>query len=82
MIYGYRQNWRTTNLRKVSLSALLAGGGDLPAPQRQQVLALLQRYRAAFTPAVMINGQVRFAGLQPTLQQPKDALQAGPSGQS
>ncbi len=70
------------NVRKVSLSALLAGGGDLAAPQRQQVLALFQRYGAAFCPAVMIGGQVRFAGVLPTVAQLKEALQAATVPQS
>jgi hypothetical protein len=66
-------------VRKVGLSELLTGGGDLPAPQRQQVLALFQRYGAGFTPAVMIDGRVRFAGIQPTVSQLKEALQKEPT---
>lgn len=62
------------SVRKVSLSAVLDGAGDLSDAQRKQVLALFGRHSAAFTPAVFINDQARFAGAPPTVQQIKDAL--------
>ena len=63
-------------VQKVSLSAVLAGGGALTAKQREQILALFQRHGARCAPAVLINDQVRFAGKQPTVEQLKEALQA------
>ena len=63
-------------VREVSLSALLAGHGDLTSRQRAQVLALFQRYNTAFTPAVMVNDKVLFAGKLPTVDQLTDALQS------
>ena len=64
------------DVQKVSLSDVLAGGGTLTAKQRQQTLTLFQRYGATFTPALLINDQVRFAGKQPTVEQLKEALGA------
>ncbi len=63
-------------VRTVGLSEVLAGGGNLSTKQKEQVLALFQRYSAAFTPAVLIDDQVRFAGPPPTVDQLKEALQA------
>ena len=64
------------DVRQVSLSAVLAGGGALTAKQREQILALFQKYGATFAPAVLINDQVRFAGKQAH----DGAAQRGPTG--
>jgi hypothetical protein len=61
---------------KVTLSAVLAGSDGLAPKQREQVLALFQRHGAGFTPAVIINDKVRFAGGQPSATQLKDAILA------
>jgi hypothetical protein len=70
-------------VRKVSLSAVLNSSEELPPEPRKQVLALFQRYNLRCAPMVLINGQVRFAGVPPSAQQVKEALQAAvPSAQS
>jgi protein-disulfide isomerase len=61
---------------KVSLSAVLAGDGVLTTRQREQILSLFQKRGATFTPAVLINDQVRFAGKPPTPEQLEEALQS------
>ncbi len=66
----------TIDVRKASLSAVLNSEQALPSKERQQMLALFQRYGTRCTPTVFINGQVRFAGVPPSVQQIKDALQA------
>ncbi len=65
----------TTNVKKVSLSAMLTGPGDLSKAQHDQIMALFQRYSASFTPAVMINDQVKFAARVPKIEELKTALQ-------
>ncbi len=73
----------TVPIRKVSLSAVLNSSQELPAEQRKQVLGLFQRYNLRCAPMVLINGQVRFAGVPPSAQQVKEALQAAvPSSQA
>lgn len=62
-------------VRKVSLSHVIHGGGDLTPKQREQIMALFQAYSARFTPALFIGDEVRFAGKLPTLEQLKEALQ-------
>lgn len=69
-------------VQKVSLSAVLNSKDALPPEQRQQVLALFQRYNLQCAPMVLINGQVRFAGIPPSAQQIKEVLQAVPSSQA
>jgi len=69
-------------VQKVSLSAVLNSKDALPPEQRQQVLALFQRYNLRCAPMMLINGQVRFAGVPPSAQQVKEALQAVPSSQA
>ncbi len=69
-------------VRKVSLSGLLNGSETLSPKQNQLILALFQKYSATFTPAVMINDQVRFAAKPPTVEQLKEALQVVASPQS
>ena len=66
----------TVEVRKVSLSAVLNSETELPPQQRKQMLGLFQRYNLRCTPTVLINGQVRFAGVPPSAQQLKEALQA------
>lgn len=62
-------------VRKVSLSVVLSGGGDLTPKQRDRVLALFHKYDVRFTPALLFGDDVRFAGSTPTLGQLKEALQ-------
>ncbi|MGE5603867.1 MAG: hypothetical protein ACM30E_12510 [Nitrososphaerales archaeon] len=70
-------------IRKVSLSAVLNFSQELPPEPRKQVLALFQRYNLRCAPMVLINGQVRFAGVPPSAQQVKEALRAAvPSPQA
>lgn len=66
----------TVEVRKASLSAVLNSEQELPPQERKQMLALFQRYNLRCTPTVFINGQVRFAGVPPSAQQLKEALQA------
>lgn len=61
-------------VRKVSLSVVLNGGGDLTPEQHTQVTALFQGYGARFCPALIVGDQVRFAGTPPSVDQLKDAL--------
>ena len=63
------------DIQKVSLSAVLAGSGNISATQREQILAYFQRYNAGFAPAIMINDQVRFAARIPTVKEFTEALQ-------
>lgn len=62
-------------VRKESLSAIINGGGDLTAMQREQIMSLFQAYGAKFTPAFLIGDEVRFAGKPPTVDQLKEVLQ-------
>lgn len=62
-------------VRKVSLSVVLSGGGDLTPKQREHILALFNKYNVRFTPALLFGDEVRFAGAVPTLGQLKEALQ-------
>ncbi|RPI24521.1 MAG: hypothetical protein EHM70_21210 [Chloroflexota bacterium] len=64
-----------TELRKISLSSMLQGGGDLTPKQREQIMALFNAYGTKFTPALLFGDEVRFAGKTPTLEQLKEALQ-------
>lgn len=64
----------TAETRKVSLSAILNGGGDLTEKEKGQISALFQGYGARFTPAVLIGEEVRFAGKPPTTDQIKELL--------
>ena len=63
------------DLRKVSLSVIINGGGNVTVKQREQIMSLFQVYGAKFTPALMIGDEVRFAGKPPTAEQLKEALQ-------
>ena len=63
------------DMRKVSLSAIINGGGDVTVVQREQIMSLFQAYGAKFTPAFLIGDQVRFAGKPPSVEQLKEALQ-------
>lgn len=63
------------DMKKISLSTLLAGKGGLSDAQRNQILALFQGYGANFTPALMLGDEVCFAGKQPTLEKLKEKLQ-------
>lgn len=69
-------------VRQVSLSAILAGKGDLAPKQREQIQALFQLHGARFAPAILINDQVRFMSKPPTTEQLKEALQSAASPQS
>lgn len=62
------------DLRKVSLGALLAGGGGLSKTQSDQILALFQAYGAKFAPALLLGDEVCFAGAQPGVEQIKERL--------
>lgn len=62
-------------VRKESLSAIINGGGDLTAMQREQIMSLFQSYGAKFTPAFLIGDEVRFAGKPPSVDQLKEVLQ-------
>lgn len=61
---------------KVSLSSIIHGGGDLNPVQRERIMALFQAYGARFTPAMLINDDVCFAGKPPTSEQIKQVLAA------
>lgn len=65
----------TVAVRKVSLSHLLAGPNGLSPQQHGQVMALFQQYNTSFTPAILINDQVRFAAQPPNIEELKAALQ-------
>lgn len=62
-------------VRNESLSAIINGGGNLSAIQREQIMSLFQAYGAKFTPAFLIGDEVRFAGKPPTVDQLKEVLQ-------
>jgi len=62
-------------MRKVSISAIINGGGDVTILQREQIMSLFQAYGAKFTPAFLIGDEVRFAGKPPSVEQLKEALQ-------
>ena len=62
-------------VRKESLSAIINGGGDLTAIQREQIMSLFQAYGAKFTPAFLIGDELRFAGKPPSVDQLKEVLQ-------
>ncbi len=70
-----RELGTAVEVEKVSLSAILAGGGNISLKQRGLILAYFQRYSASFTPALLINDQVRFAAKAPTAKELKEALQ-------
>ncbi|MHB1120698.1 MAG: thioredoxin family protein [Bellilinea sp.] len=61
-------------VRKVSLSAVLHNGGDLTPKQHDQITTLFNGYGVKFTPALLINEDVRFAGKPPTAEQLKAIL--------
>ncbi len=63
-------------VKKVSLSDLLGDPHVLPEKQQEQVLALFREYGTGFTPAVLVAGEVRFAGDVPSVEQLKETLGA------
>lgn len=63
-------------VRKVSLSGILANSEGLTPKQQASIMALFNRYGAACAPAVFIGEELKFAGKQPTVEQLKDALAA------
>ena len=69
-------------VQKVSLERGAERQGRASPEQHRQILALFQRYNLQCAPMMLINGQVRFAGVPPSAQQIKEALQAVPSSQA
>lgn len=63
-------------VRKVSISAVINGGGDVNPAQREQIMTIFQGYGAKFTPALLIADVVRFAGTPPKV----GTTQSGPAG--
>lgn len=61
-------------VRKVTLSAILNNGGDLTPKQHAQIMTLFNGYGAKFTPALLIDEEVCFAGKPPTVEQLKHML--------
>lgn len=76
------QSGAKAEVRSVSLSALLSGGGSVTAPQQRQLLSLFQKYGAKLAPAVLIGDQVRFAGSVASVEQLKEAFAAAADGSS
>jgi hypothetical protein len=71
----------TIEVQKVSLSAILAGGGGITVKQRELLLAYFQRYSGSFTPAILIEDKVRFAARPPSVDELKQVFKEVASAQ-
>ncbi len=63
-------------VRKVTLSGILANSEGLTPRQQASIMALFNRYGAACAPAVFVGEEIKFAGKQPTVEQLKEAFAA------
>ncbi len=64
----------TLDLQTVSLTAVLNNSDPLSDGERAQVQRLFQRSGAGFSPAVLFNQRVQFAGGVPSVDQLQEAF--------
>ena len=74
LIQAAAQAGITLDLQTVSITAVLDNSDPLSEAERTQVQQLFQRAGAGFSPAVLFNQKVQFAGGVPSVEQLQEAF--------